>query len=485
MTEDEDISTRGWAPVTVRVATTLVTAGVHLGPDVLRHARDHVWLHLPPDTPVDVAVDRAEPLTLGFVARAFGRPVVLPFPEDADHPLPLTWRRMLQHDLSENARHVLRMHLADGFPLEQVAAWVGEDALALEAAREGLREALQAAARQDGRDLESWSGERLDHLLHRLVALPAGPEPPLLEVVDGLHPEHTARSVRAGRAYNLVRKAGMNRAELVAPHGASRPRDRVRLLVLHLHPAARHHRATLAAELGCRTFPMHDGLLLVDAADLDAVLEVLHLAAEVEAPGRDHLRGALVEGPGRWSPHGLLGPLATDAAASVRALPWGTLHGAGELPAPLPAPPSARWVWASVAALGLCTALLSRAAFAPDPPPVDRPLLVETTPARQGFWLGFDVEEDAYVVIVRERAHALDVVLDSRRPVDKIRHATGDGSYRLHTVGDAVLVASTARPVPDLDGLVDAVAAEDLPLDALAARLRAVDPKADVRLARR
>lgn len=481
---DADITVRGWGPVTIRVAWTLVAQGVTVRPEVLRDARDHVWFHLAPDTSVVAAEDRAEWLTQAFVARARGRVPVEPFVDDREMALPQLWRDRLHRGLSTNARWVLRMHLADRHPLDAVAARMGEDVLALEAAREGLREVVRRTAKKDGVDLDGWADDRLDHLLHRLVVLPPASEPPLLEIVDGLHPEHIARCVRSTRALHLVRMGVLKRADLVPPHGIARPNERVRVLALSLHPDARAQRRQLMRELGARSFPVGDDLLLVDSTDVDAVVDVLRLAAEVGAPSRDHLRGALVEGPGRWSKHGVIGPLVAEVAAPVRSIPWGTIDDVCELPGKLPEPPSPRWAWTGVAAAALVTAAVLHTAFRPLPPPVDHPLAVTAVPARQGIWLDFDVDEDAYVFVVREQAGQLDVVLDSHRIADKIAHATGDGRYRLHAVGDGLLVASASHPIPRLAELVAKADASPAPLEELAGTIREGDPKVDVKLAR-
>lgn len=484
MTHPSDVAVCAWGPVTVRVAWSLVAHGVKIKPEVLRDARDHVWLHLSEDTPGHVAEDRAETLTAAFVARARGKSWQPRFVEDADMELPQHWRDRLHRGLSKVAEWVLRLHIADGHPLTLVAERVGEDLLTVEAALEGLREVLRQTARLDGEDLESWDEARLDHLLHRLAVMPPAHEPPLLEVVDGLHHEHMTACIRSTRAYHLVRMGALKRADLVPPHGEARPTDRVRALVLHFHPDARQHRDAVTRELGVKTFPMADDLLMVDVSDPQPALEVLRLAAEVGKPSRDHVRGALLEGPGRWSKHGLIGPLVDEAKDAVRSVPWGTLDDLDELPAPLPAPPSARWAWASVAAMALLTAGVIQVAFAPDPPPIDHPLQVQVTPARSGWWLEFDVDDEAYVFVVRQEEGELAVVLDSTHIKDKVAHATGDGAYRLHTVGDGVLVASASHPLPALDTLTHEARSTEAPLAELAAAIRAVDPKADVKVAR-
>ena len=481
---DADIAIRGWGPVTVRVAWTLATEGVRARAETLRDARDHVWFHLAPDVSIDTATDRAEELTRAFVARAYGRDPSPRFPEDADMVPRRHWRDRLFRGLSRNARSVLRMHLADRYPLAQVAERLREDVIALEAAHEGLREVLRRAAAGDGVSLDGWNDARIDHLLHRLAVLPSAKSPPLLEVVDGLHPDHLQSCVPSARAHNLVRSGALRRADLVAPAGAARPKDRVTVLALHLHPRVRHLRPSLANEFGVRVFPMPDDVLVVDFTEPARVIDVLRLAAEVGAPCRDHLRGTVLTDVGRWSAHGLLGPVLDQVAAAVRPLGWGDLDQVGTLPEPLPEPPSARWAWAGVVAAALIATLTLQYAFRPEPPRVDHPLAVQATPARKGVWLDFDVDEDAYVIVVRQQGEQLDVILDSHHIRDKVQHATGDGGYRLHALGEGVLVASASHPIASLPDLVGSAHTQPQPLEWLAASIRADDPRADVHLRR-
>jgi hypothetical protein len=482
-TSPDDIAVRGWGPVTVRVAWVLRTEGIKVTPDAVRDARDHVWLHLDPDTAVDDAEDKAEALVRAFVARALQRPWREQFPEDRDLVLKRTWRDPLYRGLSRNARWVLLRHCADGYALEQIAGQLKEDVLALEAAREGLREVLRRTAKKDGVDLDDVADDRLDHLLHRLAQMAPAEGPPLTEVVDGLHPDHTQRCVRSSRAFRLVRSGELRRADLLPPEDHARPTSYVRVLALHFHPAARAAKLPLSRELGARSFPLPDDLVLVDAADDARLRDVLQLAAEVGAPEAAHLRGAFFEAPGRWSRHGLVGPAVDRAQAQIRSLSWGSIEGLGELPEKLPEPPSARRAWVAVAGLAAVAALLVPLALRPAPVPRDHPLQVEALAARKGWWVDFDVDEDAYVFVVAHSAEGTKVVLDSGRIADKIRVATGDGGYRLHTLGDGVLVASASHALPELGELVAASVSQPQPLDWLADQLHETDPRIDVRLA--
>lgn len=482
--DDTDVAARGWGAITVRVAWTLTTHGVAVKPEVLRDAREHVLHHLDPILSTREAEDQAEALTVAFIARARGKTPVDPFAEDREIPLSPRWRSRLHRGLSRNASSVLRFHHADGHPLENIAKRLGEDPLAVEAAREGLREVLRRVAAADGVSLDGWTDARVDALLHRLAAMAPDKGPELLEVVDGLHPEHLPACPRSARAHHLVRTQTLRRQDLISPEGTARPIDRVRVLALHFHPDGKRHRATLAKELTVARFPVGDDLLLIDLRHEDDARRVIDLACELGCPRRDHLRGALLEGPGRWSRHGLLGPLVDEAASTVRSVPWGTLDGVGELPSSLPPPPSARRAWAAVAALSMVAAVVLHFAFRPDAAQVDHPLTATSISARQGVWLDFDVDDMAYVALLRVQGSQIDVLLDGANVSDKARYATGDGGYRVHAVGDGLVVASSAEPIQGLPAIVSAAHGASDPLAAMQDKLQALSDSIDVDVVR-
>ena len=471
-----------WGPITVRVAWTLASCGVALKPEVLRDARDHVWFHPAPDGGLHQWEDQAERLTRQFVARAYGRRPEQSFPEDDDMLLLPRWRRALGSGLSRNAKWISRMHYADGYKLSDVAKKIGEDVLALGAAREGLREVLRRAAAEDGVHLDGWPDTRLDHLLHRLAQVVIDDAPPLLEVVDGLHPEAMDQCIRSSRAYNLVRAGGMQRAELVAPRDLDPPDGRVQLLALQFHPDGQRHRSLLARELGRRVFPLGRDALVVDAALRDEIVPVLDSAAQVGLPPREHLRGTFLDGPGRWSRHGLIGPLVETVEDELRSALWGQLDDEHELPEQLPPPPSARRAWALVGLAAVVAMWIIPPAFEPAANHADHPLELHALSARNGVWLHFDVADEAYVTILRKQGDRIETVLRSTRADDKIAHAVGDGSYRLHEIADEVLIASTSQPLPDLRDWLDRSIEHADPLVWVAERVREDNHGNDVRI---
>lgn len=479
-----DVVVRAWGPVTVRVAWTLASHGLAVKADILRDARDHVWMSLDSETSVPAAEDRAEALVTAFVHRARRRAWTEPFPEDRDHPLPATWRDPLFRGLSRAASGVLRLHYADGRPLDDVAQRVGEDLLAVEAAREGLREVVRRVARKEGAELEAWTDARLDALIHRLACRTDDRTPALADIVDGLHADQLARCVTANRARLLVRNGALTRDDLVTPRIGAWPTDRTRVLALHVHPDARKHLPNLVKELGAPAFPVAEDLVLFDGADLERKRALLDAATSVGLPERHHLRGVVAEGPGRWTRHGLIGPLVERLPAQVRSVPWGRLDGLGELAERRPDPPSARWAWVGVTGLAAVSALLLQAALGPSPRAADHPLDLVVAPSAQGLWVNLDVDDDAHVVVVADRGAALELLVPDASTA-RAAHATGDGRYRLEAPARAVLVASSAAPFPDLAPLLATAGPGADGLAKLQGLLAAKIPGVDVRVARK
>ena len=181
--------------------------------------------------------------------------------------------------------------------------------------------------------------------------------------------------------------------------------------------------------------------------------------------------------------HGLLGPLVERALRDVRSQRWGEIDGLEVLPSPLPAPPSARRLWAVVGVLALVGLALMPLSMPRDE--LLLPVEVTFTEGRGGIWTDFDVPEKAVVTVVREDGGRLDAVLRSRGPADKATLTVGDGSYRVHTVGPAVLVAATTAPVASLDALIAKSNQAVAPLEELAAHIKALDEDAGVEVYRR
>ena len=470
MPPSDDIAQRGWSAITVRIAWTLLSMGVRVRPDVLRDARQNAVLHLEPTESLTHAEDVAEACTRRLVSRARRRGDSDPWPQDWAMPVSARWRRSLDRSMTPRARAVLKHHYADNRPLAHLASKMELDLIALEAARGGLREVVRRAGLKDGVPLEQWSPERIDRLLSRLAAFSATSCPPLIDVLDGAHRSHTSHCTRCDRARRLIRRGILTLEDLVPPSLGARPGTDTQLLAIHLHPSGRHHRAGLLAELGSIAFPVDDDVLLIDMAEPEPVKRVLHLAAELGVPSRDHIRGCLVSGRGVWSRFGLLGPLATDGITEARLRPWGTIDSIGELPEPLPEPPSAAPLWAAVLALAAVLLVLLRLTVLA-PVPVDTPHNLQTAfvEGRHGHWASFDVDDDALVSVIAQTEEGLKVVLASTGAGDKAALALGDGSYRAHASGP-LLIAAHPEPL-ELDTAIAMASSAPRPLDALYIRL--------------
>lgn len=476
-----------WAALTVRVAWTLLGEGVRVKPGVLRDARDHVLYLLPPELPPGLAEDRAGVETSRFVARARRKTWDDPWPQDWAMPLSPRWKRQLDRGAAPLHTAVARLHFGDGRPLESLERVLGVDRTALDAARGGLRELARQIVAADGLPVESWPNPRLDRLLRRLAAWSPGPCPPVLEVAEGRHRDHVATCPRCDRTARLVRSQVLRPADLLLPTTSARPTGEVTVLALHFHPDARRHRDRWLAEVGApeasaRHLPplgaasIGEDLLLVDASDPERAHALVKLACEVGAPDRQALRGAVVRAPGRWSPHGVLGPAGDLAEVELRSRAWGLVEGLDALPVALDEPPPTRRAWTLVAALAVAASVAWAVALAPERSGPTFPLEVSFAPGRGGVWASFDVDDEANLALVRDMGGKLDVVMASATPADKARFALGDGAFRVHTQATGLLVAATPAPLSDLTAW--ASAAPDL--DTLAARIRDVQPRADV-----
>ncbi|MBN2799913.1 MAG: hypothetical protein JXX28_12275 [Deltaproteobacteria bacterium] len=477
--DSTDIAKTGWASITVSVAWTLATNKFRVESEVLKDLRDHVLLHLDPSVPLQHAEDQAQHLAREFVAKAQRRPHATPWAQDASMPLSPRWHKALEASLSSLSRAVFRQHYGNGRPLEGLEEALQVDLLTLEMARSGLREVIRDAAIKDEVPMEDWPAERMDALLQRLAAYSPGPCPPLAEVIDGLHPEHLADCPRCNRANRLIREGLLQPAEL-RPTPQPRPAGQVQVMALHFHPDGKRHLPAVAAEYaGGRTQALDGDLLLMEWSEPEEGRAVLRLAAELESPRREHLRGALLQGPGRWSRWGLLGPLGSRAREEVKTRSWGAVDGIGELPGPLPPPPSSRWWWAGV---GLVTALsgVLIGAMLLSPAPNATPLEVQFTPGREGLWVAFDTEDTATVALVSLEGGHLQLRLQGESPVEKAEVATGDGSYRTHVQGEGALVVSAPGVLGDLPALIERSQRSDRPLEALAGRIRARYPEAQI-----
>lgn len=467
-----------WAAVTAQVAWTLLCQGIRITPDVLRDARDHALLHLDPSTSPSDAADRCLAITHAFVRTAKRQAPLAPSP-DEDRPIAKSWRRRMLANSSQVGELVLREHYGNSRPLDVLAKAVQCDRGPLETTRGELREQLRQILIRDRVPATEWESERLDALLMRIAVFSPGPCPQMRRVLDGKEREHTRRCVVCGRARRLSNAGTLGAADLVLESPVPWPRTQGNVLAIHLHPDGRRHQGALAAEFAVPVFPVGDDLLVVDLDDTDEVHRVLLLAAEAGMPNREHIRAIALRGPMRWSRHGLLGPLLARAERRVRAAPWGLIGGLGELPAPLPPPPSSRPVWAGVVALAVMCVLVALQSLGPARA-ANSVLMPEFTVARGGVWTEVNLNESDLLTIVRMADGELDIVLASQTIADKAALAVGDGTYRAHIMGDGVLVASSHAPIPDLDALVAAAHRSPSALEDLERRIQVRSPDAAI-----
>jgi hypothetical protein len=466
-----DVAVLGWAGLTVRVAWTLLEAGVKVRHEILREARTHVLYHLDPTVPLAHAEDLATRLTEEFIARARGQAPSDPWVSDWEMPLTQRWRRALDKSLDEVSGVIFRKHYGDSRPLSKIEEQLGVDRTTIEAAQTGLREVVRGIGVSDGLPLDSWAPERIDRLLRRIAAHASGPCPPPLDVAIGSHVEHVQGCTRCDRLTRLVRSSAIEVDDLFPPTVGARPSARTKVLVVQLHPDGRKARRLLLESLPRPVFPVGDDLLLLDGTDPGAALAVLRTAAEVTSPAREHLRGLVLEGPGTWTERGLVGPLPEKAAREVLHRSWGSVDSV-DLPHALPEPPSARAMWLMVAAMALTLVTITTLAVL-SPRAERRDLQAEFTPGRGGIWAAFDVPEPALVYLVGLREGGLWPVLYSQGAADKALYATGDGSYRVFVPGEGALLLVTDHPLPlpSLEQALQGAQAGAEPLETLAGEL--------------
>ncbi|MFT7518660.1 MAG: hypothetical protein ACI9MC_000792 [Kiritimatiellia bacterium] len=479
-----DVAVHGWAAISVSVAWTLLAMRVRPRAEVLRDARDHALYHIPRHTSVARAEDLAAHYTRLFVRQARQDSADDPWPQDIAMPMSPRWRRAVDDTARPLTAAVFRHHYGYNRALESLEGKLQVDRVALEGARGGLREIVRGVARDDGVSLDSWPKERLDRFLRRLAAFSIYDSPPLVEVAEGCHQEWIARCPRCDRTARLARAGVLTSEDLIPALLGARPSGRVRVLAVHLHPDAKCHLGALIKEVGGHVMVRSDDLALFDVTNDEGALAMLRLAAEVESPHRDHMRAVIVDGLGRWSKHGLLGELAGTACMRVLSQSWGVTDGLDHLPVPLPPPVSPRSWWMTVAALSVAALAAIWFAVAPTPVVDATALDVDFTRGRGGIWVQFDTAQHARLTLVQQDEGRLEVLLSPEDLESRHAYATGDGSYRLHTLADGVLLASSGDDLSGFQDLVVAAQGGADPLADLAQSLRSHRAGAVVRVFR-
>ncbi len=481
--DSADVIRACWAPVTIRVAWELHRAGLSPRGDTLFEAREHALLSLPCDVEPNQAESLASLFTREYIERVrhrrYRRRMDLQVRFEPRH----RWRERLEYVLDPLGQWVFRMAYGDEAPLKRVAEIAGKDLAIIQSSQQGVRGALRSILQADAISLAHVDLRQLDDLLVGLASLPAPDCQGGHEAVEAARRSHVERCCRCARASRLVRGGHLSPADLVPP-GGTEPiaRSHTTVLALHLHPDARHHRDTLHARLGHPGIRADADTLLLHPAQAPDLNDALWEAAGRGSPPRQFIRGAQVQGPGRWSHGVLLGPVAVAAAELTRSRQWGEIDTVGPLPRPLPVAPSAgRW-WSVALLLALLASLggflvIGRSGEAPAFP-------LKASFARSEGWVAarFDVPDAAWLVAVVEGDGGLEVVHRSQRPSDKGELATGVGDYQLRWPGKRLLLATVPQVPRELQPLVSRSARSDERLLDFAARLQVRYPGTDVRL---
>jgi hypothetical protein len=475
-----DPARHAWAAVTIRVAWELYAAGVRPTPGVLQDARDHVLLSLPRSCGRMQAEELAGYFTREYLDRVQrGRYQRRPMPEEPVAVRP-SWRERLVEGLDPVGEVVLRLVYGDGLSLEAVERLTRVDRVVLSGAREGVRSAMNVVLQSD-QLVHRLDEAVMDRLLQKVARLPAADCQGGQEVASTEARLHAERCPRCARGFRLVRAGMLSPSQLLPPPGEARPSEQVSVLALHLHPEARHHRRLLAEALEPAGLRADDDALLVDLDRLHDHVGLLHELAFAGTPGRSHLRGALVRGPGRWTRAGLIGPVGSAAIEATRSRTWGDVDGCGSLPEQLPESPRATrsWMGAGLACL-LALAAGVGALHEPDPGPA-YPLEAGFSSQDDAVSAQFDADDAAYLLVLARDGADLRVVHASERPWDKAVFATGAGDYRLYEAGaEQLLLATSAQPFGELEGLFsDATGSLD-PLGSVAVKLVEQRPDAAV-----
>ncbi|MCB9743797.1 MAG: hypothetical protein H6741_06540 [Alphaproteobacteria bacterium] len=475
-----------WAAVTIRVAWELHLAGQRPTPAVLRDARAHVMLSLPQGVGREQAEELASYFTREYVERVrHGR-----YRRRPPTPEPLrtrpSWRGRLIEVLDPVGEVVLRLIYGDGMGVETVERLTRVDRVVLKGALQGVRAAFRQLLADDG-ITQRLSVEELDKVLARVARTPAADCRGGEEIITPRGLGHAERCPRCARGVRLLRAGLLSPSDLLPPEGRSAwPTEQASVLVLHLHPDARHHRKVLVETFSAGRegvcIRADDDALLIDPDRIDDHVGPLHLLAEEGTPRRDHVRGALIRGAGRWTPTGLLGPVASAGVEATRARPWGEVDGAGLLPEPLPEPPSAARWWSLAMLVTLMAIVLGLFTLRPVKPEPAYPLAAGVMDWSPEAFVRFDVHDEALLLVVVDGAEGLELLHRSELPSDKGDLATGQGDYFIAPEGHTLLIASSPEPYEDVDALIAAsrVAAE--PLEDLAERLSALQAEADLRV---
>ncbi|MEL6346443.1 MAG: hypothetical protein AAFV53_25255 [Myxococcota bacterium] len=466
-----------------------MTARVPVRPDILNSAREHVLRCLPEGVGEDEAERLATIYTRDYLNRLrdgrYQRPDIDP---DIGMAIPESWRLRLFDMLDRFGRKVLQLHYGDGYPLEKVARFLNLNVRTLTIACDRVRASARALLGSDGVEMDGWSDKRLDRTIRRIANQVSTNCPGPVGLLSDVGQRHAQKCPRCHRAVRLIQWGAMSTDDLFPPKNPTLiPSTRVKLLAVLLHPSGRDHHGALVDALGADAMPTGPDSWLFPADDLSDVQDALTDLARQNTPPRYFLRGALVEGPGRWSQKPgrskrgkvLLGPLPVRVLEAARARPWAEIDGIGELPPPLPPPPRATGLWVATAALAVGTALVGAWALNPPAVPPTCPIQADFIVRDAGIIARFDADELSVIDVVALEDAALQVVASQERE-GKGRWATGEGDYQLHLPARRVALISSPEGIGELAPLMEQAKWSERPLEALVEQVRIRFPEADV-----
>lgn len=470
-----------WQPVTVLSAWSLAMARVRVRPELLADVREHVLRCLPETVRVADLTEAVPPLVTDYIKRVRkGRYVrAEPTPAAPEWTLTDEEAQGIFADLDPLAEAVVRLHYGDRLSLRAVADHIRVDEARLRTCREGLREHLSVHLGFEEPPGEGGWTDRLDARWRLLADRPKPGCPGPLGLTTDAGLRHADRCAPCGRAARLIRGGVLQPRDLFRPPGAMVDSAQVEVLALLVHPDGRRHHGALEAALGPTVRPAGPDAWLVPGEAIPTVLKALHALAEQGTPARHHLRGAVLEGPGRWSRGVLLGPLGVAAIEAARARPWADLGGLAELPVPLPPPPSAAGWWGGAALAAAAALAVGVVTMLPETNRPATPVEAAFSPTAGGWHVRFDTEDLATVDVVTLRDDALTIALRDIRS-GKGAWATGAGDYALSVHGDDIAVISSPSGLDALESWVLHASRQPDPVRWLRDHIQAVAPEADV-----
>jgi len=259
------------------------------------------------------------------------------------------------------------------------------------------------------------------------------------------------------------------------------------VLALHLHPDARQKRGHLIEAFKGQVLLADDDLLLLDPDHIPNYSEILWDMTQISRPRKDHLRGSIARGGGRWTEKALLGPVAQVAMEKTRSQAWGQVDGVDSLPEPIPEPPSpARW-WLAALGVTLLALLIGVLALRGPARQATYPLTAEfrIQPEGKAVTAQFDADDDAYIAVISQGLRGLRVEHFSNESTEKGELATGEGDYQIRVEGQGatarILLVSSPHVLSELQELLSLSAGAAAPLDELAQLLENRYPQADIK----